>query len=41
MLEKKGSSDDMTLREIEDIKNQRAKAHYMALGYEVVEDKPL
>ena len=41
VVETKGSSDDMMLREIEDIKIQCAKEHYKALGYEVVENMPL
>lgn len=41
VIETKGSSDDMMLREIEDIKIQCAKEHYKALGFEVIEDKPL
>jgi type III restriction enzyme len=41
VVETKGSSDDMTLREIEDIKIQCAKKHFAALGYEVVENMPL
>ena len=41
VVETKGSSDDMTLRETEDIKIQCAKKHFEALGYEVVENAPL
>lgn len=41
VVETKGSSDDMMLREIEDIKIQCAKEHFKTLGFEVIEDKPL
>jgi type III restriction enzyme len=41
VVETKGSSDDMALRELEDIKIQCAKKHYEALGYEVIENAPL
>jgi type III restriction enzyme len=41
VIETKGSSDDIDLREKEDIKIECAKKHFEALGFEVQENKPL
>jgi type III restriction enzyme len=41
VVETKGTTDDMMLREIENIKIQCAKEHYKAIGFEVVEAKPM